>query len=134
MKFFLKPWLINSITLAILNQTPIGFKIYNDFMGIISAGLYLTLINFFIKPLLKIILLPFNLLTLGLFSWLVNVLSFGILFFILGNVSINPFYFPGVKYGDIAIMPLTIPRLGSLIIVTIMLSIIKKLIEFIIAE
>lgn len=132
MKFFLKPWLINSLTLVVLSQLLIGFKIYNDFKGVVIAGLGLTFINIFIKPLLKIITLPFNLLTLGIFSWLVNVFSFGLLFLFVQDVSINPFYFPNIQFGGIIINSFTVSRLGSLILATLLLSLIKKIIEYIV--
>lgn len=48
-----------------------------DFTGgwktLLYAGLALGLINFFIKPILKIIALPIRLLTLGLFGLIINI-------------------------------------------------------------
>ena len=41
---------------------------------LIMAGAALGLINFFIKPILKIITLPLRVLTLGLFSLVINML------------------------------------------------------------
>ncbi len=49
-----------------------------DFTGetkyLLIAGAALGLINFFIKPILKIITLPLRILTLGLFSLVLNML------------------------------------------------------------
>ena len=40
---------------------------------LVLAGLVLGLINFFIKPILKLITLPIRLLTLGLFGIVINI-------------------------------------------------------------
>ena len=48
-----------------------------DFNGeikyLIMAGCFLGLINFFIKPIIKIISLPVRVLTLGLFGLIINI-------------------------------------------------------------
>ena len=40
---------------------------------LVQAGLFLGLINFFIKPLLKIVSLPLRILTFGLFGLIINM-------------------------------------------------------------
>jgi len=48
-----------------------------DFTGelkyLIMAGAILGLINYFVKPLLRIITFPLRVLTLGIFSWIINM-------------------------------------------------------------
>ncbi|MBZ1345355.1 MAG: phage holin family protein, partial [Candidatus Nealsonbacteria bacterium] len=41
--------------------------------SLLLAGLVLGLINFFIKPILKLITLPLRILTLGLFGLIINM-------------------------------------------------------------
>ena len=50
-----------------------GFKITADWQILVSLGIILGLINFFIKPVLKIVTLPLHFLTLGLSSILINL-------------------------------------------------------------
>ncbi len=50
-----------------------GFKITTDWQIFIFLGTILGLINFFIKPVLKIITLPLHFLTLGFSSILINL-------------------------------------------------------------
>lgn len=54
-----------------------------DFTGeiryLIMAGAFLGLINFFIKPLIKAITLPFNILTFGLLGLIINM---GLIWFV----------------------------------------------------
>jgi len=52
---------------AILNTVYIG-----DTPSLLFMGLILLIVNLLLKPLLLLITLPFNILTLGLFSFVVN--------------------------------------------------------------
>lgn len=53
------------------------------------------LINLLLVPMLKILFLPLNLLTLGLFSWLINVLALYALTTIVSDFQLIPYTFPG---------------------------------------
>jgi putative membrane protein len=50
-----------------------GVEFVGEIKYLIIAGVVLGLINFFIKPLLKILTLPLRVLTLGLFSLIINM-------------------------------------------------------------
>lgn len=50
-----------------------GVKIDNYFTAIVVA-VFMGIVNFFLKPLLIILTLPINMLTLGLFTFVINAL------------------------------------------------------------
>jgi len=50
-----------------------GVEFTGSLKSLAIAGILLGLVNFFIKPLLKIITLPIRMLTLGLFGIIINV-------------------------------------------------------------
>lgn len=50
-----------------------GVEFTGELQYLFLAGLFLGLINFFIKPILKLITLPLRILTLGLFSLVINI-------------------------------------------------------------
>jgi len=56
-----------------------GIKFTHDWQILIFVGIVLGLINFFIKPILNLITLPLRILTLGLFSLIINMI---IIFFL----------------------------------------------------
>ena len=56
-----------------------GINFYGDWKWLILAGAVLGLINFFIKPIVKIISLPLIWLSLGLFTVVINVLMLNLL-------------------------------------------------------
>ena len=86
--FFVFRWLVNSIIL--------GFFIYlfnlsskYTISTFIFAGLIFTIINSMIKPIITILSLPMIILTLGLFTLIVNGIIVWISLCIAPNVSIK---------------------------------------------
>jgi len=66
-------FLINVVSLLVVGYLVPGFEI-KDFKTAVIAALVIGIINTFIKPLLKIITFPITVLTLGIFSVILNVL------------------------------------------------------------
>lgn len=50
-----------------------GVEFYGTYLALILIGILLGLVNFFIKPIVKAISLPAIILTLGLFSIVINM-------------------------------------------------------------
>lgn len=94
--------LILQITAGILGLwLAIRFVPRVEFAGhwqiLILAGLILGLINFFIKPIVKIITLPLRILTFGLFGLIINI----------GIVWIVTIVFPELKISGVLSLFLT---------------------------
>ncbi len=89
MKLFIK---YISIILAIYL---LSFVFYTIYIGSLSAllimGMVLLLVNFIVRPILLLITLPVNLLTLGLFSFIVNAWTIMIADSLVGNISMGGF-------------------------------------------
>ncbi len=64
-------WVINAVTLIAATYVVPGFHVA-DFTTALLAAIVIGLINIFIKPILVFITLPINLLTLGLFTFIIN--------------------------------------------------------------
>ena len=71
MKNFIKVTLINIFALFIVNGILSGIVISN-WESLIFSAMVLSLINIYLKPIIKIISLPINFLTLGLFTLFIN--------------------------------------------------------------
>jgi len=76
MSRFLLRWLINAVALyaAIFIVSGIGFE--GSWVGIIWLALIFGLVNAILRPLLKFFSLPLIILTLGLFSLVINTFLF----------------------------------------------------------
>ena len=83
-------WLI--ITVAILFSSVLipGIRVDSLSTAVIAAGV-LGLINIFIKPLIIILTLPLNILTLGLFSFIINAFLLKIVAYFVTGFEVNGF-------------------------------------------
>ena len=68
--FFLR-WSINLLALVVAGSLISGIKIESIGMGIVAAGI-LGIVNAVIRPIVLILTLPINLLSLGLFTLVIN--------------------------------------------------------------
>ena len=68
---FLIRWLISAVSIYIITYLPIGITV-SSFKSTIIAAAILGIINVTIKPILVILTLPINIITLGLFTFIIN--------------------------------------------------------------
>ena len=64
------------LTVLLGKELGLGLDMTNDVAGAFVAVLMLTLVNAFIRPVLRLVTLPLNCLTLGLFGFVLNALMF----------------------------------------------------------
>lgn len=90
MKLFIK---YISIVLAIYLMSFVFNSVYiGNLSALLIMGMVLLLVNMIIKPFLMLITLPANLLTLGLFSFIVNAWTIMIADSLVGNISMGGFF------------------------------------------
>jgi putative membrane protein len=68
---FLIRWLINAVALYLTTLVVPGVRV-TSFGGAVVAALVLGVVNAVLRPVLLLLTLPFNILTLGLFTFVVN--------------------------------------------------------------
>lgn len=68
-----------------------GFQIDNTWSAYLVASLVFVIFNFILSPIVKLLLLPINLLTLGLFRWLTNVLVLYLFDLLYDGINITAF-------------------------------------------
>ncbi len=72
-KYFIK-WLINTIAIMLAIKLVPGIVYAGEWWGILVVGLIFGLINTFIRPFIKLFALPLLILSLGLFTFIINAL------------------------------------------------------------
>lgn len=80
-----------------------GFRIDNTWSAYFIASVVFVIFNFFLSPIIKLLLLPINLLTLGLFRWLSNVLVLYLFDLLYDGINIVAFTYPGYTSSIISI-------------------------------
>jgi|SRR3989344_6452392 len=120
MKTPLRYFLINLVSLWATTQIIPGLTYAGGFKSLIVGAAIFMVINFILVPLLKILLLPLNLLTLGFFAWITNVLALYALTTI-SDFRLVPYYFPGSNLAGVTVpamylSPFLVAIIASLII------------------
>jgi putative membrane protein len=83
-------WILNALALYIVSRMITGISI-PDFTTALWAIVIISLINILLKPLLILLTLPINIITLGLFTLIVNAILFSIAANFTPGFSINGF-------------------------------------------
>ena len=68
-------WMVNALALLLVAYLVPGIAVNSFYIALIVA-VSLAIVNITIKPLLVILTLPINILTLGLFTFVINALCF----------------------------------------------------------
>ncbi|HOX21746.1 MAG TPA: phage holin family protein [Candidatus Paceibacterota bacterium] len=91
---FIAQILINALALLAIFYLVPEAKFIGDWTKLLEIALVLGIINFLVKPLLKLFLGPLVVLTLGLFSLVINALILWIVVQLFPNVLIIPWGWP----------------------------------------
>lgn len=76
MKSLFRTWIFYTLAIYLVGEFIPGFLISADLRGLLLSGLCLALMYNFVNPVLKFLFLPINMLTLGLFSFVSQVITF----------------------------------------------------------
>ncbi len=130
MKNFFRNVLYNAFTIYLISQILPGVKVYGGIPTLIFGGLALTLLLAVLKPVLNILAIPFNLVTLGLFSFVVNIIIFYLLTVLVVGITISAFNFPGYEYVGFIIPKIYVNTLFSFLLVSFLQSAIVNFIDW----
>ncbi len=87
---FLLRWSINLLALVLAASLVPGIRIESIGMGILAAGI-LGIINAVIRPVVLVLTLPINLLTLGLFTLVINAAMLKLVAVLVPGLVIDSF-------------------------------------------
>lgn len=87
---FLLRWSINLLALIIAASVITGIRIESMGMGILAAGI-LGVVNAIMRPVVLILTLPINILTLGLFTLVVNAAMLKLVSVVVPGLVIDNF-------------------------------------------
>ena len=113
---------INMVSLAFIASVFPGLSYEGGLKTLFFAGASLTVINLCLQPIIKLLLLPINLLTLGMFRWLTDVLCLFTLTLFLPEVRIKSFTMEGLASGGFSVPTFHFSLLLSLITLSFLIS------------
>lgn len=84
-------WALNAVALLILPEIIAGIAV-ESYLSALAAAMLLGLVNALIRPILILITLPITLLTLGLFTLVINAFLFWGVSGLIGGVQVSDFW------------------------------------------
>ncbi len=132
MKKILRALLINGGAIWMTSSILPGLVIIGGLRGLLVSTFAFMMTNFILVPLIKILFLPLNLLTLGIFAWLTNVLALYFLVTILPSMKIYPYGFPGWSSGGFVIPAVDLTTFQVTVAASILISILVHFIYWLI--
>ncbi|TDP82843.1 putative membrane protein [Aquabacterium commune] len=84
-------WLLLSAALMLLTQWDSGIEVRNYGSAMLAAAV-IGLLNAFVRPLLILLTLPVTVLTLGLFLFVINALTFQMASSLLAGFQVHGFW------------------------------------------
>ncbi len=130
MRSVLRNILLYAFALYLTQMIFSGLVLHGGIQTLLLGGLLLTIGFKLLKPILSVISLPFNLLTLGLFSIVIIAFIIFLITLIYPSIEIRPFTFPGVIIWGVEIHKFYVTSLLSYILISVTIYLITKLIDW----
>lgn len=89
---FLVNWLLIVVAVALANYLLPDLVKYSSFANLAIFALVLGVLNAVVKPVVTVLTCPFTILTLGLFSLVVNAVMFWLAAAVTGDVIVSGFF------------------------------------------
>lgn len=86
------------------------------------TALALFMLNVVLKPFIKVLLLPINIVTLGLFSWIIHVVVIFLATLAVPGFSLTAASFPAVQIGHYLIPPIHLSLLTTYVFFSLMVT------------
>ncbi|MBM3283531.1 phage holin family protein [Candidatus Gottesmanbacteria bacterium] len=102
MRTILKKYFIILISVFILTQIIPSISISGKWQGLFYSSFVLCILLYIAQPIINLIMLPLNLLTLNMTSWILNILIIFIWTLIVPQVKISDWQFNGGKIGPLS--------------------------------
>ena len=115
----LKPIIISGLTLFLLAYF-IPTITYLNWTTLILAAVVLTLVNRIVRPIIKVLFLPINVITLGLFSIVINVALLWLVTYLVPGFHIEAMSILGVDFNEFF----------SLLIVSVLIGLFQSFLGF----
>lgn len=128
MKTLIRNIVLNSFCLWIISLLSGAVAFSNKLEVLIFASISLAIVNLFVKPLLNLIFLPLNLITLGTFRWVVNIIVLSLVTVLVPGFHIQTFVFTGLNFAGFVIPAIKFNVILSYLAVSFLLSVLSDII------
>ncbi len=126
MKSLIRRLILNIVAIFFAARILPGLSYSENFQVLVLAAAALGLVNMIVRPLVKLVALPINLLTLGIFSWVINVLLLYLVTRLVPGFEVSAFSFTGFIYQGIVLPAMEVGLLSSYILSSFLISLLTS--------
>lgn len=134
MKSIVRRIVFYSVALFLTSQIATGLSVSGGFTAYLIGGIALSLLFLIVKPILSIVTLPLNIITLGLFSFITNAIILYLLTIFVSSISISAFTFKGFSFAGFVAPNFYVNNFFAFIIASILLSFIVEVLKWLIKK
>lgn len=127
MKSLIRILLLNIAVIFFAALVLPGLSYSDNFQVLILAAVALGLVNMVVRPIVKLVTLPINLLTLGIFSWLINVLMLYLVTRLIPGFEVAAFNFEGWTYQGVILPAMEVTMLMSYVLSSFLISLLTSI-------
>jgi putative membrane protein len=134
-KRVLRNIIIAILSIYLLTYINQGFTYANGYKTLLLAGFVMFFLDTIVEPLIKIIFIPINFLTLGLFSWIIGFALFYALVYFVPAVHISGWTFHGYylhvyQHYSLNLPPFTFTFWTNLVLLSVSYNLISGIIKW----
>lgn len=133
MKTLLRNFLINLVALVITTKFIQGFSYEGGVKTLLLGAFVFMVINWLVIPLIRLMFLPLNLLTIGIFGWVINVLAVYFLTTAVPQFKLLPYSFPGADLSGVTIPAMDLNVLQVAIAASLMIGLMSHLMQWLVS-
>lgn len=134
MKKILRDVFSNTLSIYLTSLLFSGLKVTYDIQSFVASGFLLTIGEYVVKPILSLIALPLQFLTLGLFSFVINAIILLILTQVYKNIHIVAFSFNGIVLLGIRVPAFQANLILSYLIISATIYVLAKTMHWLFQE
>ena len=134
MRKFLRSLVFSAISLFLTSRLIPGFEISPGIANLFVVTLVLTILNLLIRPLVKLLLLPINLITLGTFRWLTTLIILYLLDLLLPEGNIFAFPLHTIPAIGVILPKIIVGKLVAAILTALTLTTIRRLLVWLVLQ
>jgi uncharacterized membrane protein YvlD (DUF360 family) len=131
MKHILKPIIIAAATAYIAYMLIPTINLGTDPKNILFFIGGLVVISQVVNPIFSIVLLPINLLTFGLVTFILNIAFVFALINFLPDFSISAYNFPGANLDGLILPQINLTEIATIVLVALIITIVQKTLHLI---
>lgn len=118
-------FLITPVAVAITAEVIPGISWTGGIYNLALIAAVFGFVNMFVKPLIKILALPVEIATLGLFTVVINGAMLYLVSYFVPALKIEAFMFSEISYGPLYVSSFLMPAFGTAVIGSLMIGFIS---------